>query len=209
MFVKDESARFGLAAFKALGVSWAVHLLLPERGGGDRDRPRAHREPPGPYREPPAAGAPSWLVTATDGNHGRAVARTARRRGVRARVFAAEGVHPGAVAAIGAEDAARAARDLAAHGVSAGPCGAHGRRKGERAEAPRHEGRSTTDRRRTPKRPRGERAREGGGVGAAGRRAVLAAGPGTTVVLLGTEGTAADRHGATRSALPTPTPGRG
>ena len=52
----------------------------------------------------PAAGALT-LVTATDGNHGRAVARMARLSGQRAHVFVPGGVHPMAVAAIAAEGA--------------------------------------------------------------------------------------------------------
>lgn len=87
VFVKDESCRLGLPAFKALGATWAVHRILAERatGGGD----------PGPVT----------LVTATDGNHGRAVARTARLLGQHAHVFVPRGVHPRAVAAIVAERA--------------------------------------------------------------------------------------------------------
>ena len=83
MFVKDESARMGLPAFKVLGASWAVHQVLSRR---------------------PAADALT-LVTATDGNHGRAVARMARLFGQRAHVFVPGGVHPTAVAAIAAEGA--------------------------------------------------------------------------------------------------------
>lgn len=49
---KDESSRLGLPAFKALGASWAVHRALRDRTDG-----------------------PLTVVTATDGNHGRAVAR--------------------------------------------------------------------------------------------------------------------------------------
>jgi diaminopropionate ammonia-lyase len=82
VFVKDESSRLGLPAFKVLGVTWAVHRLLT-------------RWPHGPLR----------LVTATDGNHGRAVARTARLLGHRALVLVADGVHPDARAAISAEGA--------------------------------------------------------------------------------------------------------
>lgn len=81
VFVKDESSRLGLPAFKALGATWAVHRALAD-----------HAEP-------------VTLVTATDGNHGRAVARTARLLGQRALVFVPEGVHPAAVAAIVAEGA--------------------------------------------------------------------------------------------------------
>ncbi|MFI6986883.1 diaminopropionate ammonia-lyase [Nonomuraea wenchangensis] len=84
VFVKDESRRLGLPAFKALGASWAVHRLLAERD---------------------EHGGPVTLVTATDGNHGRALARTARLLGQRARVLVPRGVHPLAVAAIAAEGA--------------------------------------------------------------------------------------------------------
>uniref|UniRef100_A0AAU2VFI9 Diaminopropionate ammonia-lyase n=1 Tax=Streptomyces sp. NBC_00003 TaxID=2903608 RepID=A0AAU2VFI9_9ACTN len=87
VFVKDESHRLGLPAFKALGASWAVRRILAERA--------ASGEEPGPVA----------LVTATDGNHGRAVARMARLLGQRAHVFVPRGVHPRAVSAIAAERA--------------------------------------------------------------------------------------------------------
>ncbi|CAL9379362.1 hypothetical protein SUDANB105_01027 [Streptomyces sp. enrichment culture] len=48
---------------------------------------------------------PVAQVTATDGNHGRAVARMARLLGLRAHVFVPRSVHPRAVAAIAAEGA--------------------------------------------------------------------------------------------------------
>jgi diaminopropionate ammonia-lyase len=83
VFVKDESVRMGLAAFKVLGASWAVHQVLLRRPAGDE----------------------LLLVTASDGNHGRAVARVARVSGHRAHVFVPGGVHPVAVAAIAAEGA--------------------------------------------------------------------------------------------------------
>ena len=93
VFVKDESCRLGLPAFKALGASWAVHRTLAERA--------AHGKGQGPV----APVTPLTLVTATDGNHGRAVARTARLLGQRAHIFVPHGVHPRAVAAIVAEQA--------------------------------------------------------------------------------------------------------
>jgi diaminopropionate ammonia-lyase len=80
VLVKDESSRLGLPAFKVLGASWAIHQLLS--------------------REPADV-----LVTASDGNHGRAVARVAKTRGLDAHVFVPAGVHPAAVAAIRAEGA--------------------------------------------------------------------------------------------------------
>ena len=88
VLVKDESSRLGLPAFKALGASWAVHRVLADRVLAGR-----------------AAGGPVLLVTATDGNHGQAVARMAARYGQRALVFVPRGVHPAAVAAIAAEGA--------------------------------------------------------------------------------------------------------
>ena len=78
VLAKDESLRLGLPAFKALGASWAIHRAL-------RDR---------------AVSAPVTVVTATDGNHGRAVARFARLLGHRASIWIPDGVHPSAVQAI-------------------------------------------------------------------------------------------------------------
>ena len=85
VFVKDESSRLGLPAFKVLGASWAVHRALAGRTAPER--------------------SPLTLVTATDGNHGRAVAWVARQLGQRAHILIPDGVHPDAVAAIAAEGA--------------------------------------------------------------------------------------------------------
>ncbi|HEV2814438.1 MAG TPA: pyridoxal-phosphate dependent enzyme, partial [Solirubrobacteraceae bacterium] len=63
VLVKDESRRLGLPAFKILGASWAIERAL---------------------REAPEVGT---VVAASAGNHGRAVAHEARRRGLRCRVF--------------------------------------------------------------------------------------------------------------------------
>ncbi|MGH1554351.1 hypothetical protein ACRAWF_27660 [Streptomyces sp. L7] len=43
VFVRDESARLGLPAFKALGASWAIHRVLARRTGGRPARP-GHRD---------------------------------------------------------------------------------------------------------------------------------------------------------------------
>ncbi len=83
VFAKDESHRLGLPAFKALGASWAVHRAIEQ-----------HR-----------SDEPLTIVTATDGNHGRAVARFARRTGQAATIFVPDGVHPDAIAAIRDEGA--------------------------------------------------------------------------------------------------------
>ncbi|HWW54864.1 MAG TPA: pyridoxal-phosphate dependent enzyme, partial [Acidimicrobiales bacterium] len=89
VLVKDESNRYGLPAFKMLGASWAAYCLLVERLG---------RSPVWRTIDDLAAAfaplRPLELVTATDGNHGRAVARVARLFGLGARVFVAEGTAP-------------------------------------------------------------------------------------------------------------------
>jgi diaminopropionate ammonia-lyase len=87
VLVKDESERLGLPAFKALGASWALYRALHDR------------VPTGP------AGEPVTVFAATDGNHGRAVARFARRLGHRARVVLPDGLHPAAAQAIRDEGA--------------------------------------------------------------------------------------------------------
>ncbi len=82
VLVKEECARFGLPAFKALGASWAIHRAL----GAAADRTRT-------------------VVTATDGNHGRAVARFAGLAGHPASVFVPTGIPDRSVAAIRGEGA--------------------------------------------------------------------------------------------------------
>ena len=84
VLVKDESSRLGLPAFKMLGASWAVHRALRERGA-DAGRPR--------------------LVTATDGNHGRAVARMAKLRNLPATIVVPRAVSDTAIALIREEGA--------------------------------------------------------------------------------------------------------
>ena len=118
LFAKDESARFGLGAFKVLGASWAVCRLLADRAGV----PAAGGLAAGGLAAGGLAGgglaggglaelralaaeAPVTLVTATDGNHGRAVARMARWLGLPARVYLPAAVHPGTADAIAAEGA--------------------------------------------------------------------------------------------------------
>jgi diaminopropionate ammonia-lyase len=87
VFVKDESGRLGLPAFKVLGASWAVYRALEERlgsgGFGDWRDIGDLREMIEPLR-------PLSLVAATDGNHGRALARVARLLGLGARIFVPE-----------------------------------------------------------------------------------------------------------------------
>jgi diaminopropionate ammonia-lyase len=101
VFVKDESARLGLPAFKILGASWAVRQVLAEPGP-DRAAP-----PPGlaGLRALAARRPGLVLVTATDGNHGRAVARMARLCGAPAQVFVPAVTEPATRVAIAGEGA--------------------------------------------------------------------------------------------------------
>ena len=81
VLVKDESGRLGLPSFKILGASWAVARALAERLGLE--------EPP-PFGELATAVAglkPLALSAATDGNHGRAVARMAELLGLEALIY--------------------------------------------------------------------------------------------------------------------------
>ena len=85
VLVKDESDRLGLPAFKILGASWAVNCTLSKRGGFDTPATGL------PELRKRVGNAAITLVTATDGNHGRAVARMAQLLGLAARVYVPAG----------------------------------------------------------------------------------------------------------------------
>ena len=100
VWVKDESWRLGLPAFKILGVSWAVYRALEQRSGGlgewgDLEELRGRLAPL----------LPLTLAAATDGNHGRAVARMARMLGLGARIFVPADMAPARIEAIRSEGA--------------------------------------------------------------------------------------------------------
>jgi diaminopropionate ammonia-lyase len=81
--LKEESRRFGLPAYKVLGAVWAACRVLAPRLGLSLDGIRDLE----PVRTALAATPGLVLVTATDGNHGRGVARVARWLGCGAEVF--------------------------------------------------------------------------------------------------------------------------
>ncbi len=101
LYVKDESYRLTLPAFKILGASWAVYRWLQGKLKSDlepwvsvadlRDRIR-------PF-------LPLTLVTATDGNHGRGVACMAKWLGLNAEVYMPRGTVPARIHAIESEGA--------------------------------------------------------------------------------------------------------
>lgn len=83
LLVKDETLRFGLPSFKALGAGFAIAQLVADGA------------------LPPHA----TLVCASEGNHGRAVAHAATRHGLRARVYVGARVATERADAIAAEGA--------------------------------------------------------------------------------------------------------
>ncbi len=101
VWVKDESSRLGLPAFKMLGASWAAYRALVARLGRDPE-PWADVEE---LRRTLAPLRPLTLATATDGNHGRAVARMAALLGLDADVYVPRGTTAARIAAIEGEGA--------------------------------------------------------------------------------------------------------
>lgn len=81
LWLKDENGRFGLPAFKITGASWALERLLAARPG---------------VRS---------IWAASEGNHGRAVARAAAQRGLAARIFLPEATSEARSEAIASEGA--------------------------------------------------------------------------------------------------------
>ena len=101
VLVKDEATRLGLPAFKMLGASWASYRALCERLGREPADWQAVSE----LAEAFLPLRPLTLATATDGNHGRAVARMAKLLGFSARIWVPAGTAPARVAAIESEGA--------------------------------------------------------------------------------------------------------
>jgi diaminopropionate ammonia-lyase len=81
VWVKDESSRLGLPAYKILGASWATYRELETRFGPFQ--PWSNLDE---FREQ-LTNIDVTLVAATDGNHGRAVARMAKWLGLKAHIL--------------------------------------------------------------------------------------------------------------------------
>ena len=101
LWLKDESYRLGVPSFKILGASWATYRALSARLGGEPtdwstlDELRRAFQPL----------APLTLIAATDGNHGRGLARVAQWFGLPARIFVPTTIPAGRLAGIRAEGA--------------------------------------------------------------------------------------------------------
>lgn len=84
IFIKDESKRFGLKAFKGLGGVWAIYKVLSRVLGLNNPSMQeilAHKDEL----------AEITFVTTTDGNHGKGIAWAARLFGCKSLIFMPKG----------------------------------------------------------------------------------------------------------------------
>jgi diaminopropionate ammonia-lyase len=88
IYVKDESYRFGLNAFKALGGSYAIGRIIASRLGIAPEKMNYATLTSPKIREKLGK---MTFITATDGNHGRGVAWTARQLRQRCVVYMPRG----------------------------------------------------------------------------------------------------------------------
>ena len=95
---KDESTRFGLGSFKALGGAYAVLKYLASQVGGQLGRDVTLESiRSGDYK---ARVGSMTITTATDGNHGRSVAWGATLAGCQCRIYIHKDVSAGREAAM-------------------------------------------------------------------------------------------------------------
>ncbi len=99
LLVKLEVKRFGLPSFKVLGASWATCRALSTLAG--RAEPCATLD----ELRGVASGLDVGLVAATDGNHGRAVARMARLLDLPAQILVPHDMAAARIAALRSEGA--------------------------------------------------------------------------------------------------------
>lgn len=101
VLIKAESRRMGLPSFKILGASWATYQAICTHLGREPERWSNINE----LAARLAHLRPFTLATATDGNHGRAVAFMARLLGFDARIFVPSGMSEARIEAMQAEGA--------------------------------------------------------------------------------------------------------
>lgn len=101
VLVKDESRRLELPSFKMLGASWASFSALADHTGIDREGWKTLDE----LAERLRPFGPLTLAAATDGNHGRAVARMATLLGLHSVIYVPHDIAPARIAAIESEGA--------------------------------------------------------------------------------------------------------
>lgn len=101
VLVKDEAERLGLPSFKILGASWATLTTVVDAWGLDVAAPLTLAGVRDALGHPAGRG----LVAATDGNHGRGVARMAALLGLEATVLVPAGTARARIDAIASEGA--------------------------------------------------------------------------------------------------------
>lgn len=102
LYVKDESHRFGIKAFKAIGASYAIYLFLKQQWENRFHTPFNEKS----FNDPvvlKALGSFTFCA-ATDGNHGRAVAWTANKLKQRAIIYMPENTAPARIENIRTEN---------------------------------------------------------------------------------------------------------
>ena len=98
VYIKNEGERLNLPSFKILGASWGTFRAVAKKYGLPLDSEL------GAVKEA-LSSRPTTLYAATDGNHGRAVARMGKILGVDVQIYVPGGMHPAAVEAIRSEGA--------------------------------------------------------------------------------------------------------
>ena len=88
IYLKDESYRFGLNAFKVLGASYAIANHIAQKIGQDISELSAEKIA---SKEIKSKIGEMTFVTATDGNHGRGLAWTVKQLGQKAVVYMPKG----------------------------------------------------------------------------------------------------------------------
>jgi diaminopropionate ammonia-lyase len=101
VLVKDESTRMGLPSFKMLGASWATASAVCREWLGDPSEVLAPAEIAARIPAPQSR----RLVAATDGNHGRGVARMAKLLGIACTIYVPKGTAASRIADIESEGA--------------------------------------------------------------------------------------------------------
>ena len=101
VLVKDESERLGLPSFKILGASWAALTTAQSAWGGEVEGPLTLEK----VRTSIGPGEGRGLVAATDGNHGRGIARVASLLGLEATILIPAGSSQARIDAIASEGA--------------------------------------------------------------------------------------------------------
>ena len=88
VFIKDESTRFGLNAFKVLGASFAIGKYIGKMINKDMSEITFEYLKSGEWKKELKD---ITLVSTTDGNHGRGVAWTAKQLEVPCRIYMPKG----------------------------------------------------------------------------------------------------------------------